>query len=521
MPESDPAAPTASRPGHPGAAERKPIWSAAQDLGWEPANREGAGPPQASAAGGLTIDDEVGAMGSPIVAGLHVGLAALALGVVWWAVSSTGDDVVLAGVPQGPQVEAVTPVRRAPAALAATELAAAAPAASSRVQSDAPAAREDLLPAVVQATPPPAATVEAPASGDPEVPADASEAEPQTLPELATPVRLALAEGAPKIPLAPTSATAPGVAPAPPPTPDVPAPLARQKPAPAPQEAAAPEPSPTALPASATEPAIDFEEVVWTTPTPARPEAALVTSPASTPTPQPTPAPEPTPALDTPQPQPQPQLTKPEVSAPPAEAPARSAASTPTLSRGGHFYGLPAGMSTVYVIDASGSLLDTLPFAIQELRRAIASLTPEQDYAVFFFQGARVLEAPPFGLVEATRPNVRATLDWLDPARAMVHASGRTDAIPALTAALALQPDTVFLLSDGITGHRDPAAERRRLVSLIERVQGRTAVHTVQWIDAAPLAARGRMGTLELLSALTQGRHRYVGLDDVRPRPEP
>ncbi|MEM8781427.1 MAG: hypothetical protein AAGE65_01105 [Planctomycetota bacterium] len=196
----------------------------------------------------------------------------------------------------------------------------------------------------------------------------------------------------------------------------------------------------------------------------------------------------------------------------------------PTLPRDlttGSFYGLSAGRRTVYLLDASGSLLDTLPFAIEELYRSVRTLDARQHYAVVFFNGDGVLEAAPGGMQPASRAHLSETLTWLEPRLDHVRAKGRPDAAAALAHALALQPDTIVLLSDGVTGLRDPAGDRRRLVTLLERLGRGVRVHTVQFIDPDPLAARGRLGTLELLSSLSGGRHRFVGLDQVAPRPRP
>ncbi|MEM1099185.1 MAG: hypothetical protein AAGH92_10400 [Planctomycetota bacterium] len=185
----------------------------------------------------------------------------------------------------------------------------------------------------------------------------------------------------------------------------------------------------------------------------------------------------------------------------------------------GSFFGLPAGDRTVYLLDASGSLLDTLPFAIEELYRSVRTLDDRQQYAVVFFNGDGVIEAAPGQMKPATRENLTQTLTWLEPRLANVRAKGRPDAADALAHALTLRPDTIILLSDGVTGLRDPAADRRRLVTLLERLGRGVAVHTIQFIDPDPLAARGRLGTLELLASLSAGQHRFVSLAEVAPQP--
>lgn len=138
-----------------------------------------------------------------------------------------------------------------------------------------------------------------------------------------------------------------------------------------------------------------------------------------------------------------------------------------------------------------------------------------------FFNGDGILEAAPGSMQPATRDHLTQTLTWLEPRLNHVHAKGRPDAASALAHALTLSPDTIILLSDGVTGLRDPAADRRKLVTLLERLGPGVRVHTIQFIDPDPLASRGRLGTLELLASLSGGQHRFVSLDQVAPTPNP
>ena len=50
----------------------------------------------------------------------------------------------------------------------------------------------------------------------------------------------------------------------------------------------------------------------------------------------------------------------------------------------------------VYLVDASGSLIDTLPFVLRELQQSISKLSDQQKFTVIFFQGKDVgLKVPP------------------------------------------------------------------------------------------------------------------------------
>ena len=66
-----------------------------------------------------------------------------------------------------------------------------------------------------------------------------------------------------------------------------------------------------------------------------------------------------------------------------------------------------------YLIDASGSLIDTLPFVIMELKRSISGLSDKQSFCVIFFQGEDAIEArgatQTSGLMPATAANKPST----------------------------------------------------------------------------------------------------------------
>ena len=177
----------------------------------------------------------------------------------------------------------------------------------------------------------------------------------------------------------------------------------------------------------------------------------------------------------------------------------------------GSFFGLPAGRRTVYLIDASGSLIDTLAFAQRALREALLTLDPSQSFAVLFFLDGRVVAAPPGRMAAAERELTQRTASYVSPEAGNVFPAGRADAAAALEAALAMDPDVVVLLSDHVEGRLDPERTRAQLVGLARGVAGATAIHTVQFVDEARVPADGGMATLPLLSALTGGTHRFVG----------
>lgn len=186
----------------------------------------------------------------------------------------------------------------------------------------------------------------------------------------------------------------------------------------------------------------------------------------------------------------------------------------------GGLYGTPGAARIVYLIDASGSLIDTLPFIQKQLQQTLGELRPEQSYAVLFFAGNRVLEAPPVGMKSATGRAVQVTSQWIDPASGKVIASGRPHPDAAIRRALAYQPDAVILLSDGLTGRGDRAiAERARLLTLVDTANTAGVVfHTLQVRRPDPLSGPTQRGTLEMIALQSGGVHRYIGEDDLLPQ---
>ena len=123
---------------------------------------------------------------------------------------------------------------------------------------------------------------------------------------------------------------------------------------------------------------------------------------------------------------------------------------------GASFAGVSARRATsvVYAVDASGAMVTSLPFVLEELRRSVAALAPDQSFAVVLF-GRRVGEDdaasgvrlfPEEGLLKATPASKAQLFTWLDE----VQARGVSNPLDGLLAALDRQPQVVFLLSRSI-----------------------------------------------------------------------
>jgi hypothetical protein len=165
------------------------------------------------------------------------------------------------------------------------------------------------------------------------------------------------------------------------------------------------------------------------------------------------------------------------------------------------FAGLGASSvkSVVYVVDASGSMVTSLPMVIAEVERSVSRLSATQKFGVIIFRrpgeasgsGAPVYESFAPTLLRPT-PSARKLLhEWLG----RVEPTGRSSPLVGLEAALALRPDAVFLLARSIQrsggGVWDLGLEATlaRLDQLNPVVQGNrrdVLIQTIQFLDEDP-----------------------------------
>lgn len=117
---------------------------------------------------------------------------------------------------------------------------------------------------------------------------------------------------------------------------------------------------------------------------------------------------------------------------------------------GGSFFGIRAqGNRFVYVVDCSGSMKGArLSIAKKELRRSINELGSEQSFSVYFFANDSFPmfypQPNPTPLV-ASPENKQKVIRWID----NFDESGGTEPEDSLLEALQLEPDAIYLLTDG------------------------------------------------------------------------
>lgn len=171
---------------------------------------------------------------------------------------------------------------------------------------------------------------------------------------------------------------------------------------------------------------------------------------------------------------------------------------------GPEFFGLGGGAARgarriVYVVDRSGSMLDTFVYVRQELERSINALRRSQKFHVIFFNTGEPLENRPKQLVSAIKAQKSAFFEFLQ----TVYPEGGTQPERAMRRALNVEPELVYFLTDGLF---DP--------SLVEKLdqwnRGRhVRIFTIAYFD------RSGAALLERIAREHGGEFKFVSEHDV------
>lgn len=198
----------------------------------------------------------------------------------------------------------------------------------------------------------------------------------------------------------------------------------------------------------------------------------------------------------------------------------------------GKFFGAGGGggggvqpTQIAFVIDASGSLIDTFPFVVEELKRFIRTLERKQSFTVIFYTDDKVIEVPPRGLNRADSKRKQMVIDWIDLSTYNVVPRGAGDPVQALQRALGYKPQLIYLLSDNITGKGKYSINQQTLLNEITRAnRANTKITTIQFMYEDPLAlAPGSSGglagpdarTLKKIADQTGGEHQFISAEDL------
>jgi len=102
--------------------------------------------------------------------------------------------------------------------------------------------------------------------------------------------------------------------------------------------------------------------------------------------------------------------------------------------------------SVIYVVDVSPSMLPFFDPLKRELGSSLGELQPMQKFHVIFFSSGEPIEGPAKGLTWASDRNKRTYIEFVD----QVQTDIKTDPRWAVRRALELNPDLVYLLTDGV-----------------------------------------------------------------------
>ena len=157
------------------------------------------------------------------------------------------------------------------------------------------------------------------------------------------------------------------------------------------------------------------------------------------------------------------------------DAPGMTESGMATL-KGAEFFGVKAaGRKFVFVVDSSNSMKNgKFDAAKEELEYAIRRLSPEQlFYVVFFDQNAeRMVLAPnvepEVNVVAATSTNINRFVTWMK----TVKNELKTNPYEAVKFALSLQPDAIYILSDGKFTDRGQTVRYLQEANVIDDPEG-------------------------------------------------
>lgn len=128
----------------------------------------------------------------------------------------------------------------------------------------------------------------------------------------------------------------------------------------------------------------------------------------------------------------------------------------PGIGDGGSFFGAKATVGKgdgvrgarriIYVVDRSGSMMETFQHLRNELKRSISALKRSQRFHVIFFAAGSPVENPPQKCVAAIEANKEEFFNFLD----QVRPGGSTHPEEAMRKAIELEPELIYLLTDGL-----------------------------------------------------------------------
>lgn len=169
---------------------------------------------------------------------------------------------------------------------------------------------------------------------------------------------------------------------------------------------------------------------------------------------------------------------------------------------GDGFFGIGARQAKgiIYVVARTGAMAENFIYVRYELTRAIDMLKPDQKFHVMFYSSGPAVEAPARKLMSATEANKAAAAEFIS----TVSPEGQVDPSDALDKAFLLEPDVIFLLTDG---EFDP-----EIIKQINRLnkEKKVTVNTISFLKTT-----GEMACMKIADQ-NNGKYRHVDSDWIR-----
>lgn len=188
----------------------------------------------------------------------------------------------------------------------------------------------------------------------------------------------------------------------------------------------------------------------------------------------------------------------------------------------------PNRRDIVFVIDASGSMMEALPLIEREMKQVVNDLVPYIHVTVICFSGRGVYEVDSvvgWSGPRACTPGFKQELrEWLSLTNHHFKRGGAGSryAEHAIVRALRYQPELIFILSDDLTGAGglpgNHEIDQNSLLAMIHAqndVQKPARINTIQWLYGDPLARQGMRGTLERIADETGGSYKFISHRDL------
>jgi len=132
-------------------------------------------------------------------------------------------------------------------------------------------------------------------------------------------------------------------------------------------------------------------------------------------------------------------------------------------------------MKVVYLCDSSGSMMTKFDTLRQELRKAADGLKPIQSFDILFFAEDNYEALDKKALLLAAPENKRKAYEFLD--KTAPH--GSSDPIPGLRGAFAVQPQLIYILTDGDFPNNAQVVEEVRKLNKDKKVK----INTIAFME--------------------------------------